>query len=1179
MSGRRHMTRIGRGFLLAACGGAFLLAGAVAAPQAAAAVEAITVPWVPANQAVPHPTYSGAQTRLKGIARGGATQYRWDFGDGGSTAWTNIGNAYNLGVGHVYTGTPGQLFAATLWVRNGAGEEDSDSYPIKLFESTDLRNNAHLDVRINKAIDDGLWYLHVNMNRYTYGGGAPGYGQPYGYQNGSYGSYATCAAVDAFQLHGSKVHLDYDSDPYVETVQRGLNYVLYNTRRINIGNQAAGNPDTNENGYGLYTLSTNTYVGGICSVAVASSGAPNRKIGVGTAEVYDRTYAEVVQDVVDYYAWGQSEGAWGRGGWHYGHNYGSSDMSTTQWPVLALYAAEENMGSTVPAFVRSELVSWMNYTYNGAGTWGYSSKGSYLNLTKTGAGMILHEWRGEVGHARVARALGYIYAHWNDGGASWASTKLRGNSYGMYGIMKAMRLPEPDITRVTNYDKTADFDWYYYPAGQSQVGLAYDLVTRQQADGSWDDNVGANRLYDSFATAWDVMVLMKGVTIIPPTAEVCDCDEQEYMPDQDITMNGSCSMHTDKNRSVVGYEWDIDNDDVFEESGVNLTIAGGLPYGGVLPYTEYPVTLRVTDDNPDNLGGPQTATHTCVVKVHPPPHCPHAFAGGPYEGWVGVPVELDGSASWDPDGEDLLYEWDLDNDGDFDDAQGELAPWTFHSEFEGVIGLRVTDSDTGDGVACADIDYATVAIGNHAPVAVPGGPYSGGAGATIALDGSGSFDSDPGDEITFAWDLDNDGEFDDGIDAEAGFTIPGGAVPGASYDVCLKVTDLSGEYGSACTTVTVVDNSPPVALCQDVTLTADAQCSACGSIDNGSWDPDDDPITLDQAPECFGLGGPTAATLTVSDGQATTSCGAEVTVVDATAPAIECPANLTQECPAATGPEATGTADAADNCGVEAVSYDDATAAGCGPTEVITRTWSASDGAGNGAVCVQTIAEADTTEPDIECPTGVATEADAACLGHVDLEAPVVADDCDPSLTVNDDSPADYPLGDTTVTHTVADTCGNSSSCGQVVTVIDVTPPTIECNTHDILPGDVPVTFTATADDNCLVEYAITGYDCWRLNGAGKIVHPGCDVVIDGDTITVLDSGGVDDNIEWTVLATDGSGNETEVTCASHVGDPGNGGGGANGDGNNGHGNDPDGVDESNPGNGGGKGGGKGKKK
>jgi hypothetical protein len=814
---------------------AVLLFFAIIAAPKAEAVEAICVPWKPSNPSIAHFTYSGAEITLKGIARGGATDYSWDFGDGSPVVSAAISDSYNLGIKHTYSGAVGKLFIATLTVSNGP-DTDQDQYLVKIYESSDLSKPDELDVRINMAIDEGLWWLHTNMIRAIYGPISPGYNQPYGYWNEStYGCplAAVGTAVDAFQLHGSKANLDYTSDPYVETVQRALNYLLYHTYSFPIGLQSAGNPDTNGNGIGLVANQSSnlydgrqTYIGGICMTALASSGAPNRIAALGGADVYNRKYSEIVQDMADFFAWGQVDSGSGRGGWRYHANYSDSDMSTTQWPPLAMLAAEENMGSTVPQFVRDELIYFLNYTqYTGLddhnGGFGYNYPDSILNVTKAAAGIICHEFLGTaLTDSKVESALGYIYRHWNDTGSSWDDQRMIGNSYGMYGVMKAMRIPNPDITRVTEYDYNAgnqtvnSFDWYYPPNTEPREGLAHYIVRTQQSDGSWDDVPGPNPAHDAFCTGWRILILLKGVTIIPPEAVICDCDEQEYNWNQDINVDGSCSYHPDITRSIVLYEWDWDYDGTFEPdaTGVTATKAGGYSATGL-----YPVALRVTDDNPDNLGGHQTDIYVCDVNVHEPPHSPHAFANGPYLGWVNVPVTFDASASWDPDNEIVLYEWDLDNDGLFgaddddcfgaaDDALGVKPQWTWTSPYYGVIGLKVTDAAYGEFPATSDVDYSTVDIGNHAPVADAGGPYVAPKNYCINLNGTNSKDPDPSDTITYAWDLDGDGEFDDSTESRPEFCV--GSEIGKVYDVGLKVTDNFGKYDIDYTTVKIVEYKP-----------------------------------------------------------------------------------------------------------------------------------------------------------------------------------------------------------------------------------------------------------------------------------------------------------------------------------------------------------------------------------
>ena len=101
-----------------------------------------------------------------------------------------------------------------------------------------------------------------------------------------------------------------------------------------------------------------------------------------------------------------------------------------------------------------------------------------------------------------------------------------------------------------------------------------------------------------------VLVLLKGVTTIPPEAVICDCDEQEYNLNQDIHLDGSCSYHPDLTRHIISYEWDLDNDGEFDDAtGETATIPGGFDTTGY-----YPVALRVTDDNPEE---PQTGIYTC----------------------------------------------------------------------------------------------------------------------------------------------------------------------------------------------------------------------------------------------------------------------------------------------------------------------------------------------------------------------------------------------------------------------------------------------------------------------------------------------------------------------------------------------------------------------------------------
>ena len=83
-------------------------------------------------------------------------------------------------------------------------------------------------------------------------------------------------------------------------------------------------------------------------------------------------------------------------------------------------------------------------------------------------------------------------------------------------------------------------------------------------------------------------------------------------------------------------------------------------------------------------------------------------------------------------------------------------------------------------------------------------------------------------------------------------------------------------------TLGVPANNPPVAVCQNVTVSARGRsCSAHASINNGSYDPDGNRITLTQSPSGPYSLGTTPVTLTVTDPYGgSSSCSASVTVVD-----------------------------------------------------------------------------------------------------------------------------------------------------------------------------------------------------------------------------------------------------------------------------------------------------------
>ncbi|MFQ5590482.1 MAG: hypothetical protein ACE5HE_04885 [Phycisphaerae bacterium] len=147
--------------------------------------------------------------------------------------------------------------------------------------------------------------------------------------------------------------------------------------------------------------------------------------------------------------------------------------------------------------------------------------------------------------------------------------------------------------------------------------------------------------------------------------------------------------------------------------------------------------------------------------------------------------------------------------------------------------------------------------------------------------------------------------------------------------------------------------------------------------------------------------------------------------------------------------------------------------------------------------CSTTVTVADTAEPTL---SGVPADVTVDCATVPSPASPTATDTCDaaPQITLSE-MPTDGACPDTytlTRTWTATDTCGNSSSQTQVITVQDTVAPvltapsdlTVECTD----PTDPPATGLALATDNCDAAPAVTYTDVENLtacNGTGTITR------------------------------------------------------------------------------------------
>ena len=160
-----------------------------------------------------------------------------------------------------------------------------------------------------------------------------------------------------------------------------------------------------------------------------------------------------------------------------------------------------------------------------------------------------------------------------------------------------------------------------------------------------------------------------------------------------------------------------------------------------------------------------------------------ANAGGPYKGIANADLDLHGSAT---NGKaPYTFKWDLDNDGQYDDAEGQDITHKFNTLGDNTISLEVTD-DYG----LKDTDETTVNIVSNTDPDMPtiSGPSSGSAGNSYSYTVSASDpDDDRGDKVWYKICWDNNRDPDDNTGWQGPFN------PGYQYSTSHTWND-KGNY-------------------------------------------------------------------------------------------------------------------------------------------------------------------------------------------------------------------------------------------------------------------------------------------------------------------------------------------------------------------------------------------------
>ena len=618
------------------------------AEQTATATQVVTitgsnilvhVPWLIINSVEePHPDYAGKTNTLKAVARGLPVPftYVWTYGDGTGSFTNSVTNSaavYNLEAVHAYTGGDGTPYYAQISVFLTNGTIYQDTYPLVISTKT-------LDVEEEVAIDEGLWHLQKTQTDYNVDTNTPG-----GYWSSIGTISATASSVQAFAINGHLMTDDPTKDPYVDTVQRGINYLLNNLLTEQIGPVVYGNPDVEGNGFGLQVNSGYPiYEGGPTIDAFVATARPELVATTGGINVKGRTFKDIVQNMLDMFMWGQCQDPVLGGGWRYSWQQGP-DNSASQWGAIGMVAAQNYWGCSVPDWVRARNLVWVNYSEDGTG-FGYTSPGGGAGLDQAGEDACTPSALVQASFDGIANTNALWIHGENYMANNWSSLMANNNLYANYSMAKALRtaIPQPVQTFALN-----GFDWFNDPV----MGLARVTINNQFSDGSW---LSSARLDEPLASAFSILILSSslfqqgpvGVITVKPNPSAIGFP---------VVFDASSSYDKDPANKVVQWRWifNATNGSDFSHSDAVGPVVTNV-YGSLSTNT---VLLQVTDNNSPPLSG----TASITIQTTVPPYPPTADAGGPYVACAGEDVHLDGSGSFCVDASSgnfiQSYDWEV----------------------------------------------------------------------------------------------------------------------------------------------------------------------------------------------------------------------------------------------------------------------------------------------------------------------------------------------------------------------------------------------------------------------------------------------------------------------------------------------------------------------------------------
>jgi hypothetical protein len=193
-------------------------------------------------------------------------------------------------------------------------------------------------------------------------------------------------------------------------------------------------------------------------------------------------------------------------------------------------------------------------------------------------------------------------------------------------------------------------------------GLLYfawlDVGMDQNYLAVYDPDTGVGTILNPFSPN-DEIVALAIPYILPDHYLIAHFTWTPHDPAPGETILFNASKSYDSDGTIILYEWDWDNDGVYDESSTTPTVTHSWDTPG-----SYEVTLRVTDNS--SLTG--TKEHTVMV-ISPPPSPPVIY--GPTDGFVRVTYVFYTDTITDPNQDSFYFMWDW-GDGNI---TGWLGPY------------------------------------------------------------------------------------------------------------------------------------------------------------------------------------------------------------------------------------------------------------------------------------------------------------------------------------------------------------------------------------------------------------------------------------------------------------------------------------------------------------------------